>query len=316
MVERLKIAVEKARAQREQAVRADDDRPTAATAQEHPASKSVPPRPLPFEGLALTQGQEAPEPNTTASEPETSDPPPQEDRQSAWNQLEAIELNTRHLERNRIVSYKRQGKAHAVFDVLRTRMMTALARKEWVRVGITSPSKGCGKTFVSANLAFSLMQQPDYHTILMDMDMRQPSLDKVLGVRHQDSMRWLLTGEVAARNYLRRVGSNLALGLNSQRLQDSAEIIQSRSTGHALNAMNAELSPNIVLYDLPPMLACDDVMGFLPQLDCVLLIVGGGLSRPNDVKECEAQLKDHQCPLLGVFLNRAEGAKVQKYSYY
>lgn len=298
MVERLKIAVEKARALRAQNAlsnrTAGKDLFSIMRSQGDSDEDQTPDLNIPINVL----------------EQEITDP----DRTSAWNALTSVEPNVRALERSRIISYAKTDPAHGAFDVLRTRMQSTLSRNGWTRVGVTSPTSGCGKTFVAANLAFSLARQQSCHTLLMDMDMRKPSLGKVLGMQHPDSLRWFLTGEIPTEKFLRRIGSNLALGLNSGRLQDAAELIQAPSTTHALNRMISNLAPSAVIYDLPPMLSCDDVMGFLPQLDCVIVVIGGGLTKPAEVTECENLLKD-QCPILGMILNRAEDAKSEKYQY-
>ena len=291
MVERLKIAVEKARALREQAALATE--------------------PVPKDLFSIMRSP-GPAGATTARVPlDDTDP----GRTSAWNALTPVHPDADVLERARIISYAKSDPAHAAFDVLRTRMLGALSRNGWSRVGVTSPTSECGKTFTSVNLAFSLARQQSCHTILMDMDMRKPSVGKVLGLPKQDSLRWFLTGEIAAEKYLRRIGANMALGLNSGRLQDAAEIIQAPSTAYALNTMITQLAPNVVIYDLPPMLVCDDVMGFLPQLDCILVVIGGGLTKPSEITECENLLQD-QCPILGMVLNRAERASAEKSQYY
>lgn len=287
MVERLKIAVEKARAIR--------------------AQSSVSSGAIPKDLFSIMRSQDGPD-KLDAEVQGTSHP----DKTSAWNALAAIEPNARALERARIISYSKVDPAHGAFDVLRTRMQSALSRNGWSRVGVTSPRDGCGKTLVAVNLAFSMARQPSCHTILMDMNMRKPSLGSVFGSQHEDSLRWFLNGEISTGKYLRRIGSNLAIGLNSRRLQDAAEIIQAPSTAHALNTMISTMAPSAVIYDLPPMLSCDDVMGFLPQLDCVLMVIGGGATKPSEITECENLLQD-QCPILGMILNRAEDAKPKKY---
>lgn len=298
MVERLKIAVDKARALR-----------ARATLPAEPADDST------QKGLfKIMRSQEI-----AAEQPQTHTVPDTNSvgvlaRASAWNELPPVQPNQRVLERSRIVSYAKDDPAHGAFDVLRTRMQGALTQNGWSRVGVTSPNSGCGKTFVAANLAFSMARQKNCHTVLMDLDMRKPSLGKVLGMDQQNSLRWFLTGEIPVEKFLNRVGSNLAVGLNSGRLQDAAEIILAPSTSHALNTMISSLAPNVVVYDLPPILSCDDVIGFLPQLDCVLLVVGGGLTKPSEVTECENLLQD-QCPILGIVLNRAEDTKAEKYQY-
>lgn len=232
----------------------------------------------------------------------------------AWAALEAVELDPKHLERNRIVTYDRTDPAHATFDMLRTRILTAFAKHGWTRVGITSPTKACGKTFVAGNLALSLARQKDSRAVLMDLDLRAPGLAKTLGTEGFDPIKWFLSGEAKAESFLRRVGGNLALGLGESKTPNPAETLLAPAAGAALDEMRETLKPDVVIYDLPPMLVCDDVVGFLPQLDCVLLVVGGAITRPAEVTECEHLLAD-QTNLLGVMLNRGEGASKARYDY-
>lgn len=300
MVERLKIAVDKARAQRARAALPNEPGDGA--------QKGL------FKIMKSQDVHELAEHNTGPDVFPDSAGGDVALQTSAWNALRPVQPNERVLERSRIVSYSKGDPAHGAFDVLRTRMQSAMSQKGWSRVGVTSPNSGCGKTFVATNLAFSLARQQNCRTILMDMDMRKPSLGKVLGMDQPDSLRWFLTGEIPVEKFLTRIGSNLALGLNSGRLQDAAEIIQAPSTAHALNTMISNLAPSAIIYDLPPILSCDDVMGFLPQLDCVLMVIGGGLTKPSEITACEKLLQD-QCPILGMILNRADDATSEKYQY-
>lgn len=269
MVDRLKIAIDKARAAR----------------------------------ARLDTGEETPVQETGKIQPT-----------EGWDALEQLELDPRHLEQHRIVTRERTDPAHAAFDVLRTRTLRALRKHGWTRVGVTSPDKGCGKTFVSTNLALSVSRQVDAHAVLMDLDLRAPGIAKVLGVRHSEPVSWFLHGDVPATKYLRRIGKNLAVGLNSERVRDAAELLVSPQAAAALSAMHKSLAPDVVIYDLPPMLTTDDVIGFLPQLDCVLLVAGGGRTRPEQVTECERLLAD-QTHLLGVVLNQGEGGGSNRYGY-
>lgn len=281
MVERLKIAIAKARAAREKGGVVPDGSGTPVT---------VP-------GLSRADRQRSPE--SVAA---------------AWEALEPVELDLAHLERHRIITHDRHDPAHVAFDVLRTRLLQALLKHGWTRVGITSPDKGCGKTFVASNLALSLSRQRDSRTVLMDLDLRAPGLSRALGVRRAEPVSWFLHGDVPAAKYLRRIGRNLALGLNGERVRDAAEVLLAPESAIALDTIRDTLAPDVVIYDLPPMLTSDDVLGFLPQLDCVLLIVGGGHTRPEQVTECERLLID-QTHLLGILLNRAEGADTARYGY-
>lgn len=231
----------------------------------------------------------------------------------AWNALGTVTLDPDHVARNRVVSASRQvDAANAAFDVLRTRLLQALKAHGWSRVAITSPTPGCGKTFVAANLAFSLSRQASCRTVLMDMDLRDPSLARVLGIPEPGAMRDFLTGAQPLETHLVRVEANLAIGANARPVPDAAELLQEPATPQALAAMQAALCPDVVLYDLPPALSCDDVLAFLPQVDGVLLVAGGGLTQAEDIRKCERMFAD-QTRLLGVILNKAEGSRIEPY---
>lgn len=281
MVERLKIALAKARAAREKAAGNPEQSGTAV---------AIP-------SLSQAERQQWGEASTVG-----------------WEELDPIELDPAHLERHRIITLSRRDPAHVAFDVLRTRLLRAFQKHGWTRLGITAPDKGCGKTFVSANLALSLSRQPDIRAVLMDLDLRAPGLAKVLGIRNAEPLSWFLQGDVPATKYLRRIGRNLALGVNSEGVRDAAELLLAPQSVMALDTIRETLVPDVIIYDLPPMLTTDDVLGFLPQLDCVLLVVGGGQTRPEQVTECERMLAD-QTHLLGVLLNQAEGANSTRYGY-
>lgn len=237
---------------------------------------------------------------------------PRIDAAEVWDRLRRVDLDPRHLARRRVVSASRTDPAHVAFDVLRTRLLQAIRARGWSRIAITSPTQGCGKTFVAANLALSLSRQASCRTVLMDLDLRIPALAGVLGIRDSGYIHHFLTGERSMESHLLRIRPNLAAGLNAEPVSDAAELIQEPATRAALDAMRAALRPDVVLYDLPPALSCDDVIAFLPQVDGVLLVAGGGLTKADDVRKCE-RLFAGQTPLLGVILNMAGDPAIEPY---
>ncbi len=75
--------------------------------------------------------------------------------------------------------------------------------------------------------------------------------------------------------------------------------------------------PDAVIYDLPPMLVSDDTIGFLPHVDCVLLIAAAGQTKVAEIEECE-RLLGETTNFLGVLLNKCEAnnSDAYQYSYY
>ncbi len=231
---------------------------------------------------------------------------------SEWAELGTIELNEKVLDKNLIITASRLDPAHASFDVLRTRLVQALTEKGWKRVAITSPTAGCGKSFTALNLALTLSRYDNRRTLLLDMDLRRPAVAKYLGQKTVGSIGDMLRGAVPPQGHLKRVtsgtmslGANLVLGMNDRREDYASELFQNPQTQTVLKDIEDRYEPDIVLYDLPPALAQDDVLSFRPYFDCVLLVVGGGISTAKEIKEVHRRIGEDK-PVMGVVLNMAE----------
>jgi len=234
------------------------------------------------------------------------EPPELQDPSNLWDSLQSVSISNAHLARNLIITARRRDPAHEAIDMLRTRMLQALNERGWTRIAITSPTDGCGKTFVASNLAISMARGESRRIMLMDMDLRNPSLSTVFGVSNPPNLRNYLAGYSLPEEYFLRVGQNLALGLNDVAEKNAAEVLLEKMTTEVLDEMQDLFQPDVVLYDLPSALPHDDVVAFLPQVDGVLLVVGGGISTAQDIRDVE-QMLGSQTPLLAVVLNKAEG---------
>ncbi|MEL6264107.1 MAG: CpsD/CapB family tyrosine-protein kinase [Pseudomonadota bacterium] len=231
-----------------------------------------------------------------------------------WNGLTELPIDADKMRRERIVSFQKTDPSHVTFDVLRTRLLKVMRENGWTKLAITSPTKGCGKTVITMNLAFSLSRHPNFRTMLIDMDLKAPRVASVLGASGKRQISWFLTGQTAPEKYMNRIGDNLAVALNNTRVRDSAELIESQQTEASLAHAQRLLRPEIVLFDLPPMLVNDDALAFTAIADCVMLVISAGESKAADIDECE-RLLSANCNFLGILLNKHRDPRRDPYSY-
>lgn len=231
--------------------------------------------------------------------------PVRHDPDRLWANLPAIRLDAAVAEAGHLIISHREDPVGLLYDHLRTRLVQALQERGWTRVAVTAPTRGCGASLVAANLALSLARRPSGRTVLIDMDLRQPSLAALFGVETPGNLRDVLTGAQPMESHFLRFGRTLALGLNGRAEADSAELLQEPATAAAMEALLEDLSPDVALHDMPPVLESDDVLAFLPEVDGVLLVADGTRTTAAQMRECERLLKDHT-QVLGVVLNRAE----------
>ena len=233
---------------------------------------------------------------------------------AAWSEIEAFEPDRGALRRSHVVTFDDTDPMHTHFDILRTKVLRTMRRSGWTSLGITSPTNGCGKTTLALNLAFSLSHQPDVRTVLIDLDLRRPAVAKAIGLKTAQSMASVLQGTRSVAESFVRYGDNLAIGTNAQGVRSSAELLMHAATGEGISIIKRAFLPDIVIYDLPPMLQSDDAMAFLPHLDCILLVAGAEKSRLDEVDKCEKDLAE-QTNVLGVVLNMCRYAD-EEFGYY
>ena len=232
-----------------------------------------------------------------------------------WLKLPEIQTSTRQLQRHRIVSYQ-GGKETVTFDVMRTKLLQQMRANNWRRLAITSPGAGCGKSTTSMNLAFSLARQPEVRTLLAEVDLRRPSLAKMLGINITQSFAKVLDGSAPFEENAYRFGSNLCFATNATSIRNPSELLQNTNVGRVLAEIEAKYEPTITIFDMPPMLVSDDAMAFVGQVDCVLLIAAAETTTIQEVDVCERDLAS-QTNVLGVVLNKCRYLdRKYGYSYY
>lgn len=231
-----------------------------------------------------------------------------------WESLRPVTLSPATLTQNGLFLEASDHPAATAFDILRTRLLHGLAEKGWKRIAVTSPTHGCGKSFVATNLALSLARRPASRTALIDLDLRRPELAHLLGVREDHALAEFLSGEQPLESIFHRHGRTLALGLNGCAVEKASETLHDPDTVAALTAMLEQLDPEVVIYDLPPALVNDDLLALAPCIDAVLLITDGTKTSPEDIRACERMLEG-RIPLMGVVLNRAQDFSAGRYRY-
>lgn len=230
----------------------------------------------------------------------------------AWDDLHDVDTAF-GLDDIPIADMTRDPATHRAFDLLRTRLRQTTQENSWVNIAVTAPTTGCGTTFTAVNLALSLSRVAGSRTILMDLNLRDPGIMDAFGISAPGPLQEYLSGDVRMQDQILRFNDRLALGLNGLPTENASEILQDVKAHETLLEMQHALAPELMIYDMPPMLVNDDVSAFLPHLDGVLLVSDGTQTLAAQLLECERML-DGQVPLLGVVLNRARPSSIPRYS--
>ncbi len=224
-----------------------------------------------------------------------------------------VELDPAHLEEHRIITMDIEDPNSISFDILRTQILAKMEANGWRTLAITSPTPACGKTVVAINLALSIAKQTDYTALLVDFDLRRPQVAAYLGLPRENDLADYLDGKIELTDVMVNPGVPRFVVLPNRRpMKNSTELLTSRKVKALVEDLRDRYDKRICIFDLPPLKSTDDAIAFLPQVDCVLMVVASGETKPSEVKDCRRQLQSSN--LLGVVLNKS--TEVAKTYYY
>jgi hypothetical protein len=189
-----------------------------------------------------------------------------------------------------------------------------MEEKGWRTLAITSPTPEAGKSVVAINLAMSISQLSNKSALLVDFDLRRPKIGTYLGIPMEKSWNDLLDGTAEIPEVLVNPDMQRLVVLATKTpVKKSSEMLASKKVADLIGELRARYKSRIVIFDLPPLLVSDDVIALLPQIDCVLLVVGNGMSTKREIEDSIRLLPAEK--LIGTVLNKAEAEQMAYYYY-
>jgi protein-tyrosine kinase len=242
-------------------------------------------------------------------------PPPAETTPA--REFQQFNLDRQVLEENNILPQITDSAALRAYKILRTRLLRRLDANQWRSLAVTGATAGEGKTLTAINLAMALAQDVNTWVFLVDLDLQRPRVADYLGMTG-------MSGEKGLSDYLLHGASfesvvyspqieRLAVLPNFESISNSSDLMTSARMIELVEALEAESPRRIVVFDMPPVLASDDVLAFSPQVDGLLMVVGEGFTTRESLLSAREVLAEMN--LLGVVLNRS-AERNDSYSYY
>ena len=212
------------------------------------------------------------------------------------------------------------------FRSLRSRVYQARYEAPLKTILISSGMPSEGKSFVAANLAMSLARDNVNNILLIDADLRRPTLHSMLGAPDTPGLSEYLAGTAELNDILQRNRSPKAVDTASGHSFSNLTFIPAGKCGdnsselvanHRIEELISTLSPHFdwILIDSPPVLVVTDAVDIASAADAVLLVARGG-NTPYDVAQ-RAQAAFRNSRILGFVLNAVKDAPRRgSYSYY
>lgn len=236
-----------------------------------------------------------------------------EEVDARWAALQQVQLDNTTLTQNRIFTLEATRGAVS-FDVLRTRTLRYMQQQGWTRLAITSPTPTCGKSTISLNLAFAVARQPKTRVIQIETDLRRPSQERLMALNARgasadrpDNLHGLFSGDTPFSELARRYGDRCAFATNRKGLSNASDLLLGNQVGSVLQDIEDSYQPDIMIFDMPPVLVNDDTLAFTRHVDCALIVAAAEHTTTSQIDKCEKELAG-QTNILGVVLNKCRVA--------
>lgn len=223
----------------------------------------------------------------------------------SYNQTRIVKSSTESLEGQRVIAGMYNNPQSAVFRMLRTQILQKMRAKNWQTLAITSPTAGEGKSLVASNLAVAIAMELNQTVMLVDMDLRNPSLNKYFSLDAELGLKDYLEQDIALSEVLINPGVKRMVILPGKgRAEDSAELLSSPKMAHLVDDLKAQYDSRMIIFDVPPILQTDDVLLTTQYFDCTLLVLEDGKNKESEIARSLQLLEGTH--LIGSVLNKSD----------
>lgn len=230
-----------------------------------------------------------------------------------YTETHVVEVDDAVLDRNRVLGGKSATMAADAYRMLRTRVIQRMRDNGWNSLMVVSPGPGEGKSLTAVNLAISLAREVTHTVMLVDLDLRRPSVHRFFGYEPPYGIIDYLRNDIPLPDILFNPSiERLVVLPGKQRETNSSELLSSPRMLDLIAEIKARYPERIVIFDMPPVLATDDAIAFAPSVDCALVVVQNGATKREDLETTYDLLSGTK--IIGSVMNQSDEPS-QAYNY-
>ena len=149
---------------------------------------------------------------------------------------------------------------------------------------VTATSPGEGKSFVAANLAISIAQNIDEYVLLLDCDLRSPSIDSMFGFNHVQGLSEYLSQSKPLSSVLVKSFLNKLTLLPAGKIPPNpSELLSSEQMKRLIHEVKLRYSDRYIIIDTPPPYLTSETNAISRQVDGIIIVIQQGKTRKKDV---------------------------------
>jgi non-specific protein-tyrosine kinase len=220
-----------------------------------------------------------------------------------YNVSRNVILDPGVLEKNRLIGLLGESGDSDCFKIVRTQIQQRMRANGWNTLMVTSVHPGEGKTFMAINLAAMFAKEFDRTVMLVDADLRKPSIHQYLGYESRNGLADYLFGNKELRQIITWVGvEKLTVISGGKNFEQGTEILNSPRMRSLVAEMKNRYQDRYLFFDVPPVLESADAMVFSELVDAIVLVVRQGRTPMPDIRKSLEYLPANK--FLGYVMNQ------------
>lgn len=196
---------------------------------------------------------------------------------------------------------------------LRTNIQYSSIDKQVKTLVVTSSNAGEGKSTVAGNLAYTFFQSGK-RVLIIDCDLRKPSLHRKFNVSNEVGLTDVLVGTSELNKVMKKIDDNLYLLTTGTLPPNPAEIIGSNTMENFLD--ECKINFDYIILDTPPILPVTDSKLLAIKADATVLVVRSEISKSKHVSQAFKELEKVNANVIGTILNDVEMRSEKLYYDY
>lgn len=210
-----------------------------------------------------------------------------------------------------IVHFSPSSSFSEYYRSIRTTLLLSATDAKMRALAVMSPLPREGKTATVSNLAVALAQAGK-SVVIIDADLRKPRLHKIFGVKNLNGLTKYLTADLALEDLLRATPIPTLFLINAGPVPPNpVELLGSEKMAKLIDRLKK--NHDFILVDTPPMLAVSDAVVLGPRLDGAIMVVRGGKTPREALKQAREKLDAHKIKGIGVIINHVQ---MRDFDYY
>jgi len=220
-----------------------------------------------------------------------------------YNETAIVHCDMRRTTEQRLVADDFRNPVADVYRLLRSQVLQRMKKMNMTTLAVTGARDGDGASTTAANLAISIALDVNQTVLLVDLNLREPSISRKFGIEPKAGIEEYLRDQCQLKDCLVNPGLArlVVLPARASKGADAAELIVSPRMTALAKELRTRYADRIIIFDTPPLLESGETLGFLPNVDGVLFVARSGQTTKAEVDRAAQLLSNYH--IVGTMLN-------------